>query len=214
MLFVHGLWMTGVESFMLKRLLAPHGLKLRVLPYSSLTESMEQVARRCARHAQLLASRTLLPVHLLGHSLGGLVIYRAFESGLLPASRFSGEACRVVFMGSPVRGSQSARALAGRGVTRRLLGTVGGSHLPQGVPPQWPFAAQLGTIAGTRALGLGSLLAPFTDANDGTVAVAETRLDGATDHCELPVSHTAMLLSPEVAAQAAAFFQHGRFNRG
>jgi alpha-beta hydrolase superfamily lysophospholipase len=213
-LFVHGLWMTGVESFLLKRHLAAHGLRLRALPYSSLTESMEQVARRCARQVLSLAQRTLLPVHLVGHSLGGLVIYRAFETGLLPSNRFSGEACRVVFMGSPVRGSQSARALAGMRAARRLLGNVGGPHLPQGVPPHWPFAAQLGTIAGTRAVGLGKLLAPFNDANDGTVAVAETRLDGATDHCELAVSHTTMLLSAEVAGQVAAFLERGRFNRG
>ncbi len=213
MLFVHGLWMSGAESFLLKRQLAAHGWALRVLPYSSLAESMEQVARRCARHALALARRTLQPVHLVGHSLGGLVIYHAFEMGLLAPDRFSGDFCRVVLLGSPVRGSQSARVLAAKASTRRLLGEVGAPNLPEGVPPTWPFAAQLGIIAGTRARGLGSLLAPFNGPNDGTVAVEETRLDGAADYCELPVSHTGIVWSSAVAAQVTTFLEHGRFDQ-
>ncbi len=80
------------------------------------------------------------------------------------------------------------------------------------MPPTWPFAAQLGIIAGTRPRGLGSLLAPFNGPNDGTVAVAETYLEGATDRCEMPVSHTAIVWSPQVAEQVAFFLEHGRFD--
>ena len=85
---------------------------LRVFPYSSMAEPMDRVARRCARHALQLAQRTEGPVHLLGHSLGGIVIYRMFETGLLTPDRFSGDFCRVVFMGTPARGSRTARVLA------------------------------------------------------------------------------------------------------
>lgn len=212
MLFVHGLWMSGAESFALKRNLAPHGWRFAVLPYSSMAESMDSVARRCARHVQALARRTLLPVHLVGHSLGGLVIYRAFELGLLPANRFGGEACRVVFMGSPVRGSQSARVLAKSELTGSLLGQVGRPNLPQGVAPRWTFAAQLGVIAGTHPLGLGRLLRPFEGPNDGTVAVAETQLEGAQDYCELPVTHLGMCVSRRVADGIASFLDTGSFN--
>lgn len=213
MLFVHGLWMTGAESLLMRRQLAAHGLRLAVLPYSSMAESMDSVARRCAGQAQALARRTLQPVHLLGHSLGGLIIYRAFELGLLTASRFSGDYCRVVFMGTPVRGSQSARVLARFGPSRRLLGQIGRSYLTQGVAPTWRFAPQLGIIAGTNPRGLGRLLGPFNGPNDGTVAVAETWLEGAADHCELSVSHTGLTMSAEVTEQVASFLEHGRFSR-
>lgn len=213
MLFVHGLWMTGAESFLLKRHLAALGLALAVLPYSSMSETMESVARRCARRALTLASRTLLPVHLVGHSLGGIVIYHAFEQGLLAPNRFSGDFCRVVFMGSPVRGSQSARSLARYEPARQLLGRTGGQDLVQGLPASWPFAAQLGVIAGTRSIGLGHLVTRFDGPNDGTVAVAETVIEGATDRIELPVTHMALPLSGDVAAQVAAFLEHGRFER-
>lgn len=212
-LFIHGLWMTGAESFLLRRQLAMHGWALRIFPYSSLAESMDRVARRCALHALALARRTLQPVHLVGHSLGGMVIYRMFETGLLAPDRFSGDFCRVVFMGTPVRGSQSARALARSGPGRRLLGAVGGGTLLDGVPDRWPFAAQLGIIAGNRPHGLGRLLARFDAPNDGTVAVGETELAGATDRRVLPVSHTGMWMSPEVASQVAAFLERGRFDQ-
>jgi alpha-beta hydrolase superfamily lysophospholipase len=211
-LFVHGLWMTGAESFLLRHHLAAHGLRLTVLPYSSLAESMDVVARRCANRALAIARRTLQPVHLLGHSLGGLIIYRAFELGLLPSERFSGAFCRVVFLGSPVRGSQSARALAGSGPARRLLGNMGEAVLPRGVPPHWPFAAQLGVIAGVKPHGLGRLLGPFDGPNDGTVAVAETLIDGATDHCEVRATHAGLWMSVETARLVARFLENGRFH--
>jgi pimeloyl-ACP methyl ester carboxylesterase len=209
-LFVHGLWTTGAESFVMKRRLAARGWALRVLPYSSLAESMDTVARRGARVAQALARRTLAPVHLVGHSLGGLVIYRMFELGLLEPDRFSGDFCRVVFMGTPVRGSRSARVLAGLGPAQHLLGAVGAACLAQGVPGQWRFAAQLGIIAGTAPHGLGRLLARFDEPNDGTVAVAETQLEGAASCCELRVSHAGMWFSNEVVACVARFLEAGR----
>ena len=59
-----------------------------------------------------------------------------------------------------------------------------------------------------REMGLLDLDGP----NDGTVAVEETRLEGATAHCTLPVTHTGMWLSPQTAEQVATFLQHGRFN--
>ncbi len=211
-LFVHGLWTTGAESFLLKRQLARHGYALRVFPYSSLGETMDRVARRCARHALALARRTQLPVHLVGHSLGGMVIYRMFETGLLEPDRFSGDFCRVVFMGTPVRGSQSARVLAQSGPLRAMLGLTGATDLLQGLPPDWPFTAQLGIIAGTMPVGIGRLLLRLDGPNDGTVSVEETRLEGATAHCTLPVTHTGMWLSPQTAEQVATFLQHGRFN--
>jgi pimeloyl-ACP methyl ester carboxylesterase len=212
-LFVHGLWMTGAESFLLRRHLAARGWALRVFPYSSMTEPMDRVARRCARLALQLAQRSEGPVHLLGHSLGGIVIYRMVETGLLTPDRFSGDFCRVVFMGTPARGSQTARALAQYGAAQRFLGVAGTRDLLQGLPGCWPFAPQLGIIAGNSSRGLGRILSRFDGPNDGTVCVAETQLEGATDCCVLPVSHTGMWLSAAVATQVAAFLENGRFVR-
>jgi hypothetical protein len=49
--------------------------------------------------------------------------------------------------------------------------------------------------------------------SDGVVTVEETRLPGLSDHLVLPVSHSGMLISQEVARQTAAFLRDGRFER-
>lgn len=211
-LYVHGLWQSGAEALLLRRRLAAYGWRLRVLPYSSLGERPDAVAHRGAREALRLAAGTAQPVHLLGHSLGGLIIYRMFEQGLLAADPFSGDFCRVVLLGSPVAGTRSARALASWRHGRRMLGVAGAAELLDERRREWRHAAELGLIAGNRPLGLGRLLTDFDDDNDGTVSVAETRLAGARAHRVLPVNHTGLLLSPEVARAIARFFEHGDFS--
>ena len=211
-LFVHGLWQTGAESFLLRRRLASRGWRLRVLPYSSMGERPDAVARRFAREALRLAEGTERPVHLLGHSLGGLILHRMFETGLLEPDRFSGDFCRVVFLGSPVAGTRSGRALASWRYGRRLLGIAGAAELLDAGRREWRHAAQLGVIAGNRPTGLGRLLTDFDDDNDGTVSVAETRIAGLHAHRVLPVNHTGLLLMPEVAREIARFLEHGAFS--
>ncbi|MEP7311869.1 MAG: alpha/beta hydrolase [Pseudomonadota bacterium] len=211
--FVHGLWLTGAESFLLRRRLGKEGWALKVFPYSSLAEPIERVAQRCAHFALQVARRTLAPVHLLGHSLGGLVIYRMFETGLLQPDRFSGDFCRVIFLGTPVNGSQTGRVIARFRPGRAILGAIGAAELLDAVPRRWSHSAQLGIIAGDKPQGLGRLVTRLAGPNDGTVAVAETALPGATAHCVLPVSHSALWLSPLVVEEIAGFLNDGKFSR-
>jgi hypothetical protein len=216
-LFFHGLWMTGAESLLLKRRLAEAGWQFRAFPYSSMREPLEGVARRGARFARMLAQRTGAPVHLMGHSLGGLVIYRMFEAGYLQPDRFSGDFCRVLFLGSPLQGSQTGRQLQKLGPTWLLIGETGNDELTRphrhgNQQRRWTFKPQLGVIAGNSPYGIGRVLSQLPVPNDGTVALQETEIDGATDRCIVAASHTGLLASPQVARQAAAFFDRGRFD--
>jgi hypothetical protein len=79
---------------------------------------------------------------------------------------------------------------------------------------RWTMERPLGIIAGTQPIGVGHLLVQFEEDSDGTVAVSETRLPGATDHLVLPVSHLGMLVSPRVARETGLFLQEGRFSPG
>ena len=72
---------------------------------------------------------------------------------------------------------------------------------------------EVGVVAGSSPTGLGRFFAAFDEPNDGSVAVAETRLAGLKDHVVLSVSHTGMLFSGDVADQAAHFLEHGCFRR-
>lgn len=147
-------------------------------------------------------------VHVVAHSLGGIVALQCYQKhgGDMPPGR-------LVLMGTPVHGSASARAL-GRWpkVQRYLVGEATRGGLLEAQPP-WRGEREIGLIAGTRARGLGSVMARLEAPHDGTVRVAETRLSGAVDSVELPVTHTGMLFDREAAHCAAHFIQHGYFGR-
>ncbi|MEG2805716.1 alpha/beta fold hydrolase [Stenotrophomonas sp.] len=142
------------------------------------------------------------PVSLVGHSLGGLVALEALRRQPdLPVSR-------VVCLGSPLRGSGTARSLADHGWSLALGRS---SELLLDGLPAWEGRAQVGLVAGSVPHGLGSLLGAIGEASDGTVALDETQLPGLADHCVVPASHSGLVFSPEAARQTAAFLHEGRF---
>jgi pimeloyl-ACP methyl ester carboxylesterase len=207
--FVHGLWLTGAESFLLRRRLAAAGLRLHPFPYSSLNESLGLVIDRCAAFANALADRDPpLPVHFVGHSLGGVVLHRLFEKGYRATP-----GARVVLLGPPLRGCAAGRRFAelagGRG--RGLLGSIARDELLRDCDRRWNSGVPLGIIAGTRPFGLARLVVPVAGEHDGVVRVSETQLPGATGFVKLPVAHSEMLFSARVAEEITAFLATGHF---
>jgi pimeloyl-ACP methyl ester carboxylesterase len=202
--YVHGLWMPGEESLVLKtRLSREFGLALHAFRYSAATTAMNLISERLAEFVHALASPE---VHFIGHSLGGLVIYRFLE-------RFPDQPPgRVVFLGTPSVASRAAEHAARFAPIAHLMGQSVAEELLQPRERRWSQARALGIVAGTQPLGLGQLLAHFREPNDGTVAVSETRMPGATDHISLPVSHLGMLVSARVAHETGRFLTYGHFS--
>jgi alpha-beta hydrolase superfamily lysophospholipase len=147
------------------------------------------------------------PVHVVAHSLGGVVAVETFaaERELPPG--------RVVLLGSPVQGSRAAQAIAAWSIGPQILGLLAVAELVRPRPRRWNGPRELGVIAGSRSAGLGRLFASLPTPNDGTVAVEETRLPGATSHIVHDVSHTGMLFSSAVAASTVQFLASGAFGR-
>lgn len=202
--FVHGLWMTGLESFALRHHVLVHrGWQWRTFHYASIGQRQDDAATALDDTVRRLEASC---VHLIGHSLGGLVIQRALErEPRWPPGR-------VVFLGTPALGSSTARRFHGWPLGDVLLGHSAEALLPSG-PRAWGSSRELGIVAGSDSFALGSLAAGFgaDEPNDGLVSVAETRLPGATAHVTLPVGHSTMLFSVAVARQACAFLETGRF---
>jgi len=202
--YVHGLWLTGGESLILRRRLEREfGLRVHPFHYRTVSAPMAEVTSRLAAFVQELEAATL---HFVGHSLGGLVIYRFLE-------RYPQQPPgRVVFLGTPSVASRAAVGTARMRWGAPLVGRCITEELLTRRERRWNGARDLGIIAGTQRLGLGRLVAHFDEDNDGTVAVSETRLPGATDHITLPVSHLGMLLSARVARETGAFLEQGHFS--
>jgi hypothetical protein len=205
--YVHGLWLTGIEGGLLRKRLAKDlAAETRAFSYASVTSSISANARILAKFLSELRADTL---HLVGHSLGGLVILKLFESGegaRLPPGR-------IVCLGSPLNGSRAAQNLARVPFGKKLLGW--GVHEELLLEPRdrrWHGQRDLGVIAGSLSVGLGRLVGVHGAPSDGSIFVDETRLAGATQHLVLRVSHTGLPLSATVARQTAAFLKMGSFS--
>ena len=197
----HGLWMTGLEATLFRQRLAHRGYAVRQFHYRSMTAVPEDVVAEL--RAEVLALPP--PVHLVGHSLGGLLLLRfAAAHPELPLGR-------LVLLGSPVNGSRAARAFAALPGASIFFGSLAGGELLRETVPRWTGPAAVGVIAGSHSLGFGRFIGHLPEPNDGTVAVEETQLDGASDHLVLPVSHTGLLVSEAVVAATVRFLSSGRF---
>jgi pimeloyl-ACP methyl ester carboxylesterase len=212
--YVHGLWLKGGESFLLRRRLSRAlNAEGRVFPYASVGARVTDNALALGKYLKTIETDTL---HLVAHSMGGLVILKLFELSLAPQGPLAGLAQglppgRIVLTGSPVRGSRSAERLARLPFGRALLGLSAADVLLRPGERRWQGGRDLGVVAGDLAVGLGRLLGRMGAPNDGTVWVDETDLPGAADQLRVRVSHSGMVFSAEVARQVAAFLREGRF---
>src|SRR5260370_23267132 len=164
------------------------------------------LAEHLARVAERIAAREEPRWHLVGHSVGGVLVLRYLQRGADPRVQ------RAVLPGSPVAGCRAAADLAQSAGGELLLGaSLGVWREPVDVSVGPRF--EVGAIAGTVAFGLGRMVTRLPKPNDGGVALDETQVPTLPDHLTPPVGHTLMLGSPRVALQAAAFLRTGAFRR-
>lgn len=201
-ILLHGIWLVGSTLKPLARRLAAAGFAPVPLTWPSVTGGPETAVEVVRAKLRELAHGG--PVHIVGHSLGGLLALESVRDavGLPPG--------RIVCLGSPLSGSRAACRLERVPGARRLTGR---SHdvLCRGAcncPPD----REVGSIAGRIPLGIGALWAGLEGPHDGTVAVEETRLPNLVDHCVVAASHSGLLLSAEAARRTIAFLRHGRFD--
>ncbi len=200
-ILLHGVWMRSPALLLLSNRLRARGFAPIRFDYASLfrtpSKSMEKLAMR-------LYSYGKGPVHLVGHSLGGLMALETLNRyQKLPTGR-------VVCLGSPLAGSATARLLHEKHLSF-MTGKSG--PLLRGGLMHAPDDREVGVIAGAKGRGMGQIIRKFDGLHDGTVAVWETRIPGLREHLVMPVSHTGLVFSKEVAERTANFLQNGCFER-
>lgn len=202
-LLLHGLWVGGLAMGWLSRALRGAGFATRVVAYRSMSGSPDEHVERLAQAVvEARDGRT----HLLGHSMGGVVVLRYL------LDRSPSGLGRVLLLGTPALGCKAALAFERQAWGPVLLGeslALWRARFPGALDARF----DVGAVAGSHAFGLGALFVPLPGPGDGVVRVDETRIPGLRDHIVLPVSHTGMLFSRAVACQAIAFLQTGAFVR-
>lgn len=205
-LLVHGIGRGPATFGNLPDKLRKAGLAARAISYPSTRGSIEDHAAQLERLLQRLDG--VDEVSFVTHSMGAIIVRqllagdRAWKSRIVPG--------RLVMIAPPNQGSIIAQALQSAWPYKLVYGAAGQQLTPAKVAslpaPDIPF----GIIAG----GLGNSegynpLIPGDD--DGTVAVDETRLEGASDFMVLPGLHGFVARSQEIELPVLNFLKSGRF---
>ncbi|MEL6125480.1 MAG: alpha/beta fold hydrolase [Pseudomonadota bacterium] len=206
---IHGLGRGRGSMRLLAERLRREGFAPVLPDYASTQLSVEEAERDV-----LSQIRAAVPegdrLHLVGHSLGGVLALR------LKVGALSGRARRVVQLGSPNGGS----ALASFAKSVPVIGDVMGPATEQiGEADLGPLTLapdrqkDLGIIAGragwlpyTRQFGLDT-------ENDGKVTVESALSVPHGNALVLDVGHMMLPLSSGAARQTIAFLRSGRFDR-
>lgn len=200
---LHGLWMGRWQLELLARRLRSRGFVVKPFAYASITERFAANLKKLLRF--VLAQPGGGEVHLVGHSLGGVLAARLLKEhhARLPPGR-------LVALGSPLTGAALATRLRRLKLATVVLGFADGVLGDPGIAP-WTTPRAFGVIAGRTPIGASLLFGGLTRPHDGTVTVAETQIEGLTDHVVIGASHTSLVFSAEAADLTARFLRTGSF---
>jgi pimeloyl-ACP methyl ester carboxylesterase len=184
-LLVHGFGGAKSSWSLVAQALSARGVTVDAMSYAPVGNSVEQLADKLVVEVEGMLSRTGADkVHLVGHSLGGVIIARAILD-----SRLNGRVDTVITLGSPFGGSPWAGALPFVEIVRALrrgsplLRRLAATPLPDGVRWLSVTAALDVVVPGLRSV-------PFHP------QVENITIDG--------VGHLGMLLSRRVIGCIAA----------
>lgn len=197
-ILIHGMGRSRLSMSLLGARLRRAGFRTLNVPYSQATATLNEVSAEVRRRAGRTGGGRY---HLVGHSLGAVVIRDGFREGYPPGLG------RVVMLAPPNSPPHLAAKLGSFGPYRRLCGDSGRrladpafyAGLP--VPP-----VEFAVLAGDRGTRLNS-----AEPNDGVVTVAETRLEGMKAFKVLRRTHTFLMNAPETAPLVASFLRTGSF---
>ncbi|WP_053911895.1 alpha/beta hydrolase [Pseudoalteromonas sp. SW0106-04] len=181
---LHGLYMSGFVMRPLCARLKKQGYGILNVSYNTLNPDTDKIF---AQINDFIADDQCA---FVCHSLGGLIA-RQYLSQEFPQTD---QVKKVFTLGTPHKGAQIARHMQDRGMQALLKNSL--EYLVS-ESQDWPFSAQLYSIAGDLPFGLLPLFEQGKP-SDGTVMVDETRVSGMAQHKVFHLSHTSLIYSRKV----------------
>lgn len=179
--------------------------------YPSWRRGLGHIVDHLAPRLERLVRSAPGPVHMIGHSMGGIVA-RALIAQMRPPALG-----RVVMLGTPNGGSEIADWVAATPLAAMVLGAAGPALVTSRAPDFDRLVGSVdydvGVIAGSRSTGEGPIARLLPAPHDGKVSVAATHLRGQRDHIVLPVPHRLLPFDREARRQSLAFLATGSFDR-
>jgi hypothetical protein len=209
LILLHGLGRTHRSMKPLQAFFSARGYRVINVDYPGTRKSIAELSRMFAEVIEPMCTRDGARVHVLTHSLGGIILRYYMERHVC---RTFG---RAVMLSPPNQGSElvdqlhdSALFGMATGPSGKELGT-GSESVPRQLGP---VEFELGIIAGNKSINpVFSAMIPGED--DGTVAVESTKVKGMRDFIVVPATHTFIMHHTEVMEQAHHFIVSGKFKR-
>jgi pimeloyl-ACP methyl ester carboxylesterase len=201
---VHGAIVRGWEMNLLRRRLRAIGYQVRQFRYRSMMKGLDENARRLRVFLGETEGDTL---HVIGHSMGGVLIRQVFEQDPDPRPG------RLIAIGSPLAGCWVGQRFnrVHPWLGRHLIGRTVADCIARAGDPVWHGARDFGVIAGTYPFGVGAIFQSHPRPSDGVILLKETRLQGLRDHLKIRLNHFGMLFSRRCAGHIAQFLATGSF---
>jgi len=206
---LHGLIRTRRSMDVLARHLRQHGMNAYTVGYPSLQIAIGSHARHLQQIISGLEGDD--PIHIVGHSMGGLITRAYLELGPDPRIK------RIVMIGTPNQGAEKATLVQRTGLLPfigpaacQLVPGDGGIVHQLASNPTSLYGVEIGIIAAGGPGGRGyTNLIPCD--NDGVVTVASTMLAGAADFHLVRGIHTFMPSLLTVRDATERFLRYGYF---
>ncbi len=190
---VHGLWMSRWTFGFIAKHLQKQGYKVYRFGYRTTSKPF---AFNMQKLQAFVNSRQEKSVHLVVHSMGGILSMRT-----LPTLRKAG---KLIMLGSPVNGSQAAKAM-GKSKWFSWMLKHATEPLENGVVDPQVFRESY-MIAGTsNSIGISRLVTKLPKPNDGTVALHETQADWIDTHTCENTNHFRLLFHKNVNQTISQF---------
>ncbi|GAB5407909.1 MAG: alpha/beta fold hydrolase [Balneolaceae bacterium] len=207
-ILVHGLARSEYSFSKLESVLSDSGYVVINNSYPSTKHDIETLAEDFIP-LSIKECPTSSDIHFVTHSLGGILVRQYLSTNSVA------NLGRVLMLAPPNKGSEITDELKDNFWYKLVNGPAGaqlGTDSTSAPNQQGPAHFEVGIIAGTKTVNpILSTMLPNPD--DGKVSVESTKLEGMTDHIEMPVSHTFMMRDDDVLEQVIYFLNNGQFNR-
>lgn len=199
---IHGLGRTQASMLPLSIRLESAGFRTSFAGYKWVNMTLEQGVERVSRQVERVARRYGGPIHLVGHSLGGIIALH------LKRSRPDLPIHRVVQFGSPNLGSSVAENLKSNSLATWFFGPIV-SELSEDLTTSPQRDPDVAAIAGDEfPVGVAKVYG-VSEPNDGLVTVRSAWGHEAGLRLTAHTIHTGLPLSRSVAHATVEFLQTG-----
>lgn len=190
---VHGLWMSRWSFISIANHFKKEGYRVYRFGYKTTTKPFDFNQQKLQAFVN---SRTEKTVHLVVHSMGGILSMRT-----LPVLKKQG---KLIMLGSPINGSQAAQEMGRKKWTSWMLKHAT-EPLENGVVDPQVLRQSL-MIAGTsNRIGIARIVTKLPEPHDGTVSLLETQAEWINQHKSMKTNHFRMLFHKKIKQTMSDF---------